>query len=464
MSPHREVAIKFAQDHMDEFLSSLKKLVEIPSISTLPENQSDVQRAASELAYQMEMAGMQNVKVIPTQGHPVVYGEDLSAGPDKPVVLVYGHYDVQPVDPLELWETPPFEPQVKGNYLVGRGASDMKGQILATLSAYHAIRKTQEIPVNVKFVIEGEEEIGSPHFRTFVEKHRDLLRSDISLNPDAGMMAPNLPTIVYALRGLAFFELLVYGPSHDLHSGVFGGIIHNPAQVLCELIAGLHDKNGTVTLPGFYDRVKSLPDWEKQELSRLPLDAEVLLEQTGAPDLWGEPEFNFAQRIGARPTLEVNGLYSGFIGQGSKTIIPAYAMAKISCRLVPDQNPQEVHQQFLQHLKNVMPSTVRWELKYLGGGNPCMTDIRHPANQALASALEKVWGIRPVYKREGGSVPVVGDFKEILGIESILTGFGLPDDRIHSPNEHLHLPTWKKGIEALIHFFFNLAEQEGLEH
>lgn len=464
MSIHREEAISFARSHMEEYISSLKKLVEIPSISTLPENQGDVQRAATELAYQMETLGLQNVQVMPTQRHPVVYGEDLSAGPDKPVVLIYGHYDVQPVDPLELWETPPFEPQVKGDFLVGRGTSDMKGQIAATLAAYHALRSTHGMPVNVKFIVEGEEEIGSPHLRNFVENHRHLLASDISLNPDAGMLAPHLPTIVYALRGLAFFELLVYGPSHDLHSGVFGGVIHNPAQVLCEVIAGLHDKNGTVTLPGFYDRVRPLPDWEKKELARLPLESEVLLEQTGVPALWGEAEFNFAERIGARPTLEVNGLYSGFTGQGSKTIIPSYAMAKISCRLVPDQNPHEVHEQLLYHLKNVMPSTVRWELKYLGGGNPCITDIRHPANQALAAALETAWGTPPIYKREGGSVPVVGDFKEILGIETVLTGFGLPDDRIHSPNEHLHLPTWKKGIEALIHFFFNLAEQEGLKH
>lgn len=462
MIDRRDEAIMFARSQMDEYLNSLKKLIEIPSISTLPENEADVQRAATELAYQMEAAGLQNIKIIPTQKHPVVYGEDLSAGPGKPVVLIYGHYDVQPVDPLELWETPPFEPQVKGEYLIGRGASDMKGQILATLSAYHATRKTQELPVNVKFIIEGEEEIGSPHLRAFIEKYRDLLKSDISLNPDAGMMAPHLPTIVYALRGLAFFELLVYGPSHDLHSGVFGGIIHNPAQVLCEVIAGLHDHNGTVTLPGFYDSVKPLPEWEKAEISRLPFDAEVLLGQTGVPQLWGESEFSYAERLGARPTLEVNGLYSGFIGQGSKTIIPAYAMAKISCRLVPDQNPHQVHEQLLSYLRNVMPSTVRWELKYLGGGNPCMTDIRHPANQALSSALEAAWGTRPIYKREGGSVPVVGDFKEVLGIETVLTGFGLPDDRIHSPNEHLHLPTWKKGIEALIHFFFNLAKQEGL--
>ena len=338
----------------------------------------------------------------------------------------------------------------------------MKGQVIAVLSAIEAIQKVSKLPVNVKFILEGEEEIGSPNLTEFLQEHKDLLASDFALNPDAGMIAADIPTIVYALRGLAYFELRVFGPAHDLHSGLFGGVVHNPAQALCELIAGMHDSNGRITLPGFYDRVHELPDEERSELSRLPMDEQYYRQQMGVSQTWGETGFTPIERVGARPTLEVNGLLAGFTGKGSKTVIPSHAMAKISMRLVPDQDPAEVHQQLIQYMEQNAPPTIQWEIVPMAGGPASMSDPHHPATEALASALETVWGKRPVYKREGGSVPVVGDMQKILSVESVLTGFGLPDDNLHAPNEKLHLPTWYQGIDALIHFFYNLMEYRKL--
>jgi acetylornithine deacetylase/succinyl-diaminopimelate desuccinylase-like protein len=334
----------------------------------------------------------------------------------------------------------------------------MKGQVIAALSAVESIVKQDVLPVNVKFIIEGEEEIGSPNLTAFLKEHKDLLACDFALNPDAGMIAADIPTIVYALRGLAYFELRVYGPEHDLHSGLYGGVVHNPAQALCELIAGMHDDHGRITLPGFYDRVRSLSAEERGELARLPMNEAYYRDQTGVPQVWGEEGYSPTERIGARPTLEVNGLLSGFTGKGSKTVLPAHAMAKISMRLVPDQDPAEVEKQLRQYLEQNAPKTIRWELDTMAGGPASITDPHIPGAEALSRALEQVWGIRPVYKREGGSIPVVADMQNILGVGSVLTGFGLPDDNLHAPNEKLHLPTWYRGIDALINFFYNLQE------
>lgn len=455
MSDQRTKALDYAHKNRQLFLTELTKLVSIPSVSTNPENKSDMQDTAEIIAAKLNGLGIENVKVMPTSGHPVVYGEWLKAK-DAPIVLIYGHYDVQPSEPNELWHSGPFEPTIRGEYLYGRGASDMKGQVIAAVSAVESIMLTAgTLPINMKFLIEGEEEIGSPNLTSFIEHNKELLASDFALNPDAGMIAPDVPTIVYGLRGLAYFELRVYGPASDLHSGLFGGVVHNPAQVLCELIAGMHDGQGRVTLPGFYDSVQPITDQERGEMARLPLDEAYYRQQTGVSTTWGEQGYSPAERVGARPTLEVNGLLSGFTGQGSKTVLPSYAMAKISMRLVPNQDPLEVQQQLRRYLEENAPETIRWELSVMAGGPASMSDPNHPATQALAKALEQVWGIRPMYKREGGSVPVVGDMQKILGIESVLTGFGLPDDNIHAPNEKLHLPTWYKGIDALINFFFN---------
>ncbi len=452
---YRSKALEYAKINRESFLEDLKELIRIPSISTSPENIPDIQRTAEWLTKQLGHIGMQNMQILPTGGHPVVYADCMCAGKDAPTVLIYGHYDVQPADPLDLWTSDPFEPDQRGENLYARGASDMKGQMVATFKAVEAVMRSGEPPVNIKFILEGEEEIGSPNLVPFIKNHVDLLSCDVALNPDTGMIAADAPTITYALRGLAYFELRVYGPAHDLHSGLYGGAVHNPAIVLAELIAGMHDKNGKITLPGFYDRVRELSQEERSELARLPLTEEHFLNQTGVSVLYGEKGYTPVELTTARPTLDVNGLYSGFIGVGSKTVLPAYAMAKLSMRLVPNQDPKEVEEGLIAYLKEHAPKTVRWELTNLSSGRPSISDIHHPATQAMVRGLEAAWGTAPLYKREGGSVPIVGDMQRLLGVESVLTGFGLPDDAIHAPNEKLHLPTWYKGIDALIHFFYN---------
>lgn len=449
-------ALEYAKQNHEKFLGELKEFVAIPTVSTLDEHKPDMQRGAEWVAARLRALGMDLVQIMPTAGHPVVYGEWLGAGKKAPTVMIYGHYDVQPVDPLELWQSDPFEAVQRGDNLYGRGASDMKGQVMASLNAVEAVMQSGDMPVNIKWLIEGEEEIGSEHLDEFIKQNKKLLACDFCLNPDAGMMGADMPTITTGLRGLAYFELRVYGPSRDLHSGLFGGAIHNPAQALAELIAGMHDRNGKITLPGFYDKVRKLGKNERQDFARLPLSAKTLIQQTGVPALWGEPQFTPAERVGARPTLEVNGLLSGFTGKGSKTVLPAWAMAKISCRLVPDQSPEETFEQMRKYLKKNAPKTIKWDLKLLNASGAALVDRNNPGVQALANALETVWGRKPYFRREGGSIGVVVQLQNHVGADSILSGFGLPDDNIHSPNEKLHLPTWYKGIAALIHFFYNL--------
>ncbi len=458
MEEKQAAAVEYARQERKRFLEELKEYVSIPSISTDPSAQEDVLRAAEWSANQLKSLGMQKVEIYPTDRHPVVYGELLEAGVDKPTVLIYGHYDVQPPEPLDLWKSPAFEPTVRGENLYGRGASDMKGQVIITLKAVESLARTGELPVNIKFILEGEEEIGSPNLPTFISAHKDLLACDFALNPDTGMIGADVPTITYGLRGLAYFELHVSGPDHDLHSGIYGGVVHNPAQALCELIAGMHDKNGRITLPGYYDKVRSLSNEEHQQLSHLPMDEDFYLKHTGAPNLHGESGFSPVERVGVRPTLEVNGLLSGFTGEGSKTVLPMKAMAKISMRLVPDQDPKDVHKQLVAYLEENAPDTIRWEVIKMTGGPASITDYQIPAVQALGKALEKTWGQKPLFRREGGSVPVVAQMQDILGIESVLTGFGLPDDNLHGPNEKIHIPTFYKGIEAITRFLCILAE------
>lgn len=453
-----EAAIDYAHKNRTQFLQHLKEFSAIPSVSTNPSAKSAIQFAATWIAEYLKNLGMRRIEIIPTQGHPVVYAEMLTAGASAPTVLIYGHYDVQPAEPLELWDSPAFEPTVREEHIYGRGVTDMKGQIMATVYAVEAILNAGSLPINVKFILEGEEEIGSPSLPIFLKENAKLLACDLALNPDTGTLAPDLPTITYALRGLAYFELRLQGPDHDLHSGVFGGVVHNPAQALCELIAGMHDNEGRITLPGFYDRVVQLSDEERQELARIPTDEEYYLRETGAPALWGEAGYTPAERVGARPTLEINGLLSGYTGEGSKTVLPSWAMAKLSMRLVPDQDPEEVHQQLLAYLQANVPPSIHWEVKKMAGGPASLSRRDSIGVLAFANALERVWNKRPLFKREGGSVPVVTHFQEFLGVESVNTGFAMPGDNMHSPNEKLHLPTWYKGIDAFIHFMFNLAE------
>jgi acetylornithine deacetylase/succinyl-diaminopimelate desuccinylase-like protein len=456
MTDSRSSALQYAQENRQRFLRELSEFVSIPSISTDPDRKDDMLRAAQWVTGQLRDLGMDKVSVEPTAGHPIVYGEWLGAGPDAPTVLIYGHYDVQPVEPLELWESEPFTPTQRGESLYGRGASDMKGQVTATLKAIEAMKQAGDLPVNLKFLIEGEEEIGSPNLPEFLQTHKSQLASDFALNPDTGMLMNDVPSITYALRGLAYFELRIYGPDHDLHSGQFGGAVHNPAQALCELIAGMHDGQGRVTLPGFYENVRPVSTEEREQLGRLPVDETFYLKQTGVPALWGEKGYSPGERVGIRPTLEINGLLSGFTGLGAKTVLPAWAMAKISTRLVPDQDPEEVHQQLLQYLEEHAPGTIRYEVTKMAGSPASISDRHSPFMAAIEQALETVWGVPPLYRPEGGSVPVVVQLQQMLGIESVNCGFSLPDDNLHSPNEKLDLPTWYKGIDALIHFFNNL--------
>ncbi|HEY60756.1 MAG TPA: dipeptidase [Anaerolineae bacterium] len=451
-------AIKYSKDNFSHFLNELKEILQIPSISTDASHVNDMQNAAQWLADHLKNLGINRIQIIKTKKHPIVYGEYLEAGRDKPTVLIYGHYDVQPPDPLELWKTMPFKPAIDGDYLYGRGSSDMKGQVMVSLAAVESIMKTTKLPVNLKFLIEGEEEIGSPSIEFFLEKNRGLLNSNVALNLDAGMINANTPTIVYGLRGLAYFEIHITGPGHDLHSGLFGGIVYNPAQALCELLAGMKDKNGVIQLPGFYDQVISLNTDEKRQLAELPLSDAELLRQTGVEKLWGEKGFTSIERISARPTLEIHGILTGYTGEGSKTIIPCSAMAKISTRLVSNQTPDVVHQQLIQYLEKKAPNYIRWDVKRLASDPACIIDCNFYATKCFSKALKDVWGKKPVYKRGGGSIPIVAHMQKILGIKSVLSGFGLPDDRIHSPNERLHLPTWKHGIETTIRFFDYLGK------
>jgi len=450
-----EKALAYYQMNYDHLHQELLELLRIPSVSAASDHKVDIKKAAEFLVNKLDALGFKNTKAYPTSCHPIIYSEHVTS-PEKPTILLYGHYDVQPPDPLDQWETNPFEPQLRDDYLYARGASDMKGQIWAIICALEAILQTSDLPVNIKFLIEGEEEIGSPSLDTFLEEHKSMLACDLVLNPDAGMLAPDKPTIIYALRGLAYFELRLYGPAADLHSGVFGGVVDNPANILSKVIAGMHDEQGRVTLPGFYDTVRTISKEESDELSRLGMDEQFFKDITRVPALAGEEGFAPVERVGARPTLDVNGLYAGYIEKGAKTIIPAYAMAKISTRLVPDQDPNDIHESLKKYLENNVPETIRWELDLMSGAPAYITETQAPGVEHFKAALKATWGVEPLKKREGGSIPVATAMKEILGVDSIITGFGLPDDQIHSPNERLHLPTHKKGIEALIRFFVSL--------
>ncbi len=458
MLNHRENAINYFDQNKNEYIGHFKELLKIPSISADSTHKEDLYKAAKWIVKYLRSIGIEKTDIYDTKLHPIVFGEYLKAGKEKPTVLIYGHYDVQPPDPISLWQSDPFSPIEKDGLLFARGASDMKGQLIASLSAIDAIMHNDDFPVNLKFIIEGEEEIGSPSIVEFLETHRDLLKSDFAFNMDAGMIAADVPTIVYGLRGLAYFEIHVKGPEHDLHSGLFGGIVYNPAQALCEILAGMKDKNGKIQLPNYYNDVEPLLLEERTELSNLPMNDQYYLDQTGVPELWGESGYTASERVGGRPTLEINGILSGYTGEGPKTIIPSWAMVKISSRLVPNQTPEKVHQQLLEYMQSHAPKNITWEVKPLTSDFPCVIGRDFYATKCFSDALESVWKKKPVYKREGGSIPIVSYMKSILGTESVLSGFGLPGDRIHSPNERINLELWNKGVQAIIHFFYNLSE------
>lgn len=447
-------ALTYLEEHHERFQKELIEILRIPSISIAPEHKQDVEKAAGWLAQKLRLMGVEHVEILPTAGHPVVYGDWLHRGPSVPTVLIYGHYDVQFPEPLEDWKSDPFAPEIRDENLFARGASDMKGQMLASLNAVEALLKSGSLPVNIKFLLEGEEEIGSKHLNEFLAQHREKMACDFSLNTDAGGMPDeDTPTICYSLRGGAGFILDIFGPSQDIHSGEFGGVIQNPIHVMSRLIASLHDEQGHVTLPGFYDRVRKIEDEEHAELARLPFDEPFLLKHSGAPALWGEPEYLPIERIVARPTMEV----VQFVAGQPKSAIPAKATARISFRLVPDQVPAEVHQAFRNYLKETLPPTVTWNLQ-MTIGSPGIILNRHSSEiAAMKAALQTAFGKPPLLIRSGGGIGAVSMLKQTLRIDSLLTGFALPDDNFHGPNEKLHLPTWHKGMAALVHFFHYLT-------
>lgn len=447
-------SLQYFLNNYDYFLEQYQAFVRIPSVSTDSEHQSDMIAACEFLAVKLRSLGAEHVEIFPTNKHPILFAEKCSYVEGAPTILIYGHYDVQPANPIEEWQTPPFEPSISGEYMTARGASDMKGQVMASLAAVESILSAGRLPVNLKFLLEGEEEIGSPSLDGFIESHAELLACDIVLNPDSGMVSKDAPTIVYGLRGLLYLEMRLDGPKADLHSGLFGGNVANPANVLAAIIAKLHNPDGSVAVPGFYDEVLPLTDEEKRRIASVHSDTEALLKMTGVPQLFGEAAYSPLERTGARPTLDVNGIYSGFIGEGSKTIIPAYAKAKISCRLVPNQNPDEIYELIRAYITSLTPEAVRLTI-FKHSGAPAYLADDAPGLEHLSTALQQTWNTEVSYKREGGSIPVATTMLKYLGVKSLLTGFGLPDDQIHSPNEHQHLPTWKLGVQALIRFFLS---------
>jgi len=442
----------YVKENHDRFLAELQEFLAIPSISTLPQHREDTARAATWLSEQLREIGFGNVKVNKTDKHPIVTAEWLHA-PNKPTLLAYGHYDVQPVDPIKEWDSPPFSPTVRSDNLHARGASDMKGQVHALLKALEfLVKKTGRLPVNVKILFEGEEEIGSPSIEKFLSKKKESLQSDFCLNCDSGILGPNMPSLTYGLRGLAYFEIEVRGPKTDLHSGSFGGVVQNPAHVLAELIAGMHDAREHVTLPGFYDKVRRLSKNERKELREYPLSDAKLCKAAGVPMLHGERGFTPIELLGARPSLDVNGMSSGFEGEGQKTIIPSRASAKISTRLVPNQTPDQVEASLRGYMESHCPNTVVWRLKRTAGAAPAIINRESAGFKAAMQALEMVYGKRPVVGLDGGTVPIVSLLKEELGIDTVMLGFNLPDDSIHGPNEKLHLPSYFRGIETYAAF------------
>ena len=449
---------EFLDETREQGIRELEEFLRIPSISSQPEYADDVRRAAGHLAEQYERIGLQNAEVIDTAGHPVVYADWLRA-PNKPTVLLYGHYDVQPVDPLELWKSPPFEPIRQDGQLLGRGSSDDKGQIALHWQALHALLSTTgELPLNIKVIAEGEEEIASLHFEAFVRANRDRLKADYVVVSDTAMVARGFPAITYALRGLIYFDLRVEAAAVDMHSGAMGGIAPNPAQALAEILTGLKDSTGHILVPAFYDGVRPLSDDEHRQFARVPFDETALKHTYGLEALHGEPGFTPTERNWARPTLEVNGIWGGYQGPGAKTIIPAWAAAKISCRLVPDQDPKAVAQALRDYIDEIRPKMVRVNLTEMPGqSDPWITPVDHPLIQAGRRALRRVYEKDPAMVRSGGSIGAVDVMGRLLEAPCLLVGFVLPDCFAHAPNERLDLESFYAGRRAAVQLWDEIA-------
>jgi len=445
--------LSFIESNHSQYLSELKEFLVIPSVSSQIERKPDMHRATEWLKKHMTNIGLQNVQIIETEGHPVIYADWLYA-PGKPTILIYGHYDVQPEDPLDEWETPPFEATERDGKLYGRGTADDKGQLFIHLKALEAfLHDGGVLPVNVKIVVEGEEEIGSEHFAEFLVKHKELLKADVVLISDSDIFDDGVPAVTYALRGISYLEIEVTGTNSDLHSGTFGGVFHNPIQALTEIIALLHDKNGRITVKGMYDDVIPLTKEERTAFKKLPWNDRQFAKMNGVKYLYGEKGYTTLERRWARPTLECNGIWGGYTGEGAKTVIPSKAYAKISMRLVPNQSPVKIAKLFEKHIKRITPKTVKVEVRNLHGGEPAITPIDSPGVMTAMEAMEKGFGKKPLYQRDGASIPIVVDFKKILGIDSVLLGFGVPDENAHAPNEFIVLDNFFKGVVTVVHYY-----------
>ncbi|MBS3998855.1 MAG: dipeptidase [Desulfobulbaceae bacterium] len=451
--------IQFIESNKDRFFTELVDFLKIPSVSSQSEHNPDTRKAATWLVKQLNDIGMPKVELYETAGHPVVYAEDLRAGADAKTVLIYGHYDVQPVDPVELWNSPPFEPVVNGGKIYARGSSDDKGQVFAHIKAVEAYQKTNgKLPVNIKFMIEGEEECGSNNLDVFIREHRDMLKCDTVMVSDTEWFAEGLPSICYSLRGLSYIEITVTGPNRDLHSGTYGGAVDNPLNVLCDIVSSLKDKYGRITIPGFYDDVKPLTSEEREGFAKLPFNYEEYTEELGVADGNGEFGFTTLERTWARPTLDLNGIYGGYTGEGAKTILPSKASAKISMRLVPYQNHEDITAKITKHLKAITPPTVKLDITPLHGGNPVMIELESEGLNAAKRAMNRAFGKDPIMMREGGSIPIVELFGSELNAPTILMGIGLPSDNIHSPNESFSIDNFYGGIKASAIFLEEFAK------
>ena len=447
----------YQQKNKDRFLNELLELLRIPSVSARSEHKPDMKKCAEAVKQRLLDAGANKAEVFQTEGHPIVYGEKI-IDPKKPTVLVYGHYDVQPVEPLELWHNPPFDPVIKDGKIFARGSCDDKGQFYMHVKALETMVQTNSLVTNIKFCIEGEEEVGSPNLAHFVKSHKDLLKADVVLISDTAMLSLENPSIDIGVRGLSYIEVEVTGPNRDLHSGVYGGAVANPITILAKMIASLHDENNHITIPGFYDDVVVATPEERKKLNAAPYDEKEYKDDLGVKELWGEKGFTTNERTGIRPTIELNGIWGGYTGEGSKTVLPAKAFAKISARLVPNQDSHKMTDLLINHLKKIAPPFVTVDAKPHHGGEPYMTPIDSKAYKAAAAAVKDTFGKEPIPVRGGGSIPICSLFEEELGIKIVFMGFGLDSDNLHSPNEKFNLENYYKGIETIPHFHKHFAE------
>jgi len=449
---------EYISTNKDRFLHELFDWLRIPSVSADSRHKADVRKAAEFLKDKLAAAGVDSVEVCETKGHPIVYAEKL-VNPSLPTVLVYGHYDVQPADPINLWTSPPFEPVIKDSKIYARGACDDKGQVYMHVKAFEAMMKLNVLPCNIKFMVEGEEEVGSDNLGTFVKENKAKLKADVILISDTALISLENPSITVGLRGLSYMEVEVTGPNRDLHSGVYGGAVANPINVLCSMIESLHDEAGKVTIPGFYDKVAELTAAEREAMNKAPFSLEDYKKDLNIDDIKGERGYTTVERTGIRPTLDVNGIWGGYTGEGAKTVLPSKASAKISMRLVPNQVSTEITELFTKHFQSIAPKYVKVKVTAHHGGEPAVTPTNSSAYKAASHAFEEVFGKAPIPTRDGGSIPIVALFKKELGLDTVLMGFGFDSDAIHSPNEHYGVKNFILGVETIVAFYKHYAKK-----